>query len=105
MELKLKYTREDVDKIGILLRKVLISAEENYKRKKKIKGEKVDYWKMMKAINQRKDCKRIAALCLASHLSLGNILDQPAVNRAVESLERKYLLEGTNESKDQQNLA
>ena len=90
-ELKLKYTREDVEQLNKDLRKAIIEAQEDYKRKKKAKGEKVDYWKMLKAINQRKKVKIISNRALAGMLNLCNLLDKPALNRASEQLERKAL--------------
>lgn len=41
------------------LEEALIRNQEDYKRKKKLKGEKVDNLKMNKAINQRKEMKEL----------------------------------------------
>lgn len=89
MELKLKYTVDEADRICALLRKEMRKAEDDYIRKKKAKGETIDHFKMQNAINQRKNIKKLGKLCLASVLSCGNILDKPEVNRFVEHLERE----------------
>lgn len=44
------------------LREILIFHQEDYKKKKKLKGEKVDCFKMHKAINQRKEIKQVNKL-------------------------------------------
>ena len=89
MELKLKYTVGDIDKLTNELGEALQEAEDDYIRKKKAKREEVDDFKMMNAVNQRKEVKRLGKLLLAAHFNVGNILDEPAFNRASESLERE----------------
>ncbi len=89
MELKLKYNADDSDRIFKVMEKEWELAKQNYCRKKRSKGEKVDYFKMVDALNQRKKLKALTKLGLASVLSCGNILDKPEINRAVEKLERE----------------
>ena len=91
MELKLKYNSDDVDKIFKVMEREWNIAERDYRKKKEVKGEKVDYLKMVTALNRRKKLKTLAKLVLASTLSSGNILDKPAINRVVEKLERESL--------------
>lgn len=40
-------------------RERVIFHEEDYKRKKKLKGEEIDFGKMRNAINQRKEIKQL----------------------------------------------
>ena len=91
MELKLKYNADDSDRIIQTLEKEWKLAEQDYTKKKEAKGEEVDYFKMVMALNQRKKLKALTKLGLASVLSCGNILDKPEINRAVEKLEREGL--------------
>ena len=91
MELKLKYNADDSDRIIQTLEREWELAEQDYTKKKEAKGEKVDYFKMVSALNQRKKLKALTKLGLASVLSCGNILDNPEVNRTVEKLEREGL--------------
>ena len=89
MELKLKYSMDDVEKLTKELGDAIHEAEEDYKRKKEAKGEKVDYMKMINAVNQRKKLKILCKRLLAANFNIGNILDKPAINRASEQLERE----------------
>ena len=94
MELKLKYKVDEVDDLINKLSTEMDLAKADYIRKKKTKGEEVDYYKMINALNQRKKLKNLSKLCLAGVLSCGNILDKPEVNRAIEKLERDTVYAG-----------
>ena len=93
MELKLKYKVDEVDDLINKLSTEMDLAKADYIRKKKTKGEEVDYYKMINALNQRKKLKNLSRLCLAGIFSCGNVLDKPEVNRAIERLERDVLSE------------
>ena len=87
--LKLKWNREEVDDLHRELRIAVEVYELKYITRKKAKGEEVDQNKLRNAMNQNKKLKLLTKLCLASTLSLGNILDKPAHNRLSEQLERE----------------
>lgn len=50
-----KQYSQFIEKCG----EIFLKEQEDYKRKKLIKGEKIDYSKMYKAINQRKKIKKL----------------------------------------------
>ena len=89
MKLKLKYSKDERDKLYEELEREVKLAEEDYIRKKVAKGEKVDNNKMRIALNYRQKIKNLTKRCLASTFSVSNILDSPSINRAVEKLERE----------------
>ena len=53
------FNKKLIDSFCNKVRERLIFHQEDYKRKKKLKGEEVDSCKMNKAINQRKEIKQI----------------------------------------------
>lgn len=89
MDLKLKYSSEDVEDIADLLEKEMIKAQAEYILKKEAKGELINKDTMRKAMNQRKNLKKLCRISIAAAVSHGNLIDQPEVNRTVEKLERE----------------
>ena len=52
-------TQKQFDSFIVQCREILIKEQEDYKKKKINKGEKVDFGKMGKAINKRKKIKQL----------------------------------------------
>ncbi len=84
--MEIKFTRPLLDNLWKLLERELIKAQEDYKKKKEIKGEKIDLFKMNKAINQRKKLKILGRICLAGTFQLGNILQHKTIDEETKRL-------------------
>jgi len=74
--IKVSFDLEKLDEEQLcnLLCAKLAEASKDYTKKKKAKGEKVDYFKMQKALDQRKNIKILGKLLLAKTFARGNML-------------------------------